>query len=203
MSEGVPKWASPEISTQLPDIRSAGESVDVDFKEAFPEQAHRLAKEIAAMASSGGGRIFIGIDDNGELRGINAESGEERDDFIERAHSIARNVRPVPNLEFHFALEAGETVLVIDIPKQPEPVYYYDSRPYIRDKRRARAAEPDEVIELVWAHPSSEHKKELERLQLQTLQDLRDRQWERDQQAALRMGDFHEQRSAMNRSFVR
>ena len=51
MSDSVPKWASPEISAELASIRQTGESELVDFKEMFPEQAHRLAKEIAANPS--------------------------------------------------------------------------------------------------------------------------------------------------------
>lgn len=56
MSDTVPQWASAELSAQLPTLRAAGETPKVDLKEDFSEQAHRLAKDIAAMASSGGGR---------------------------------------------------------------------------------------------------------------------------------------------------
>jgi ATP-dependent DNA helicase RecG len=167
MSDPFPKWASSEISADLHIVRQTGENAAVDFKEAFPEQAHRLGKEIAAMASSGGGRIYIGINDNGELCGITAANGDERDDIAERAHSIARAVKPIPKVNFLFAVESTSTILVIDIPKQDYPVFYYDHRPYIRDDRRARPAEPEEVVQLVWAHPSSEHKREMERIQQQ------------------------------------
>lgn len=175
VSDTVPKWASAAISAELPGIRATGENRYADFKEAFPSQAHRLGKEIAAMASSGGGRIYIGIDDNGDLTGIEVKTGEERDDFAERAHSIARSVRPVPKVSLQFAVESGHTVLVIDIQKQSQPVFYYDSRPYIRDERRARPAEPDEVLELVWAHPSSKHKKAMEETELQRMQHISER----------------------------
>jgi predicted HTH transcriptional regulator len=183
VSDAVPNWASSDISKELPSIRNAGENTAVDFKESFPEQAHRLAKEIAAMASSGGGRIYIGINDNGDLYGINVSTGDERDDIAERAHSIARTVRPVPKLDIHFAVEGRLTVLVLDIPKQDFPAFYYDSRPYVRDKRRARPAEPEEVVELVWGHPSSEHKKEIERIQRKQLQDFVDHNRQLDQQS--------------------
>jgi hypothetical protein len=175
MSVTVPKWASRELSERLPQIRAEGESLRVDFKQDFPDQSHRLAKEIAAMASSGGGQIFVGINDNGDLCGLNVSTGDERDDIAERAHSIARTVKPVPTITFHFAVESEKTVLVIDVLRQDYPVFYYDSRPYVRDKRRARPAEPEEVVEMVWAHPSSEHKRAMERLTLQQMQQLVDR----------------------------
>jgi len=185
MSDAFPKWASNDISVHLHTIRQVGENAAVDFKETFPDQAHRLGKEIAAMASSGGGRIYIGINDNGDLCGITATNGDERDDIAERAHSIARTVKPVPKINFHFAVESTYTVLVLDIPKQDHPVFYYESRPYVRDERRARPAEPEEVVELVWAHPSSEHKREMERIQQQQTKDFiegnRQRQRSRDE----------------------
>lgn len=203
MSHTVPKWASQTISVELPAIREAGEGKSVDFKEAFPDQAHRLGKEIAAMASSGGGRIFIGIDDNGSLRGINASTGEDRDDLAERAHAICRTVKPVPDVSIHFAVECQLTVLVIEIPRQDHPVFYYEYRPYVRDERRARPAEPNEVVELVWAHPSSEHKKELERLEQQQLQRMIDNSREQDQLSADQTRRFHETIELMRRRMIR
>ncbi len=202
LSDTVPKWASAEISAELPNIRSAGENAAVDFKEAFPDQAHRLAKEIAAMASSGGGRIYVGISDNGDLCGINVSNGDERDDVAERAHSIARSVRPVPRINFYFAVEAQSTVLVLDIPKQEHPVFCYDSRPYVRDERRARPAEPEEVVELVWAHPSSEHKKEIERIRQQQLQNFIDHNRQLNQQSADQDRDFNESLNALRRGMI-
>lgn len=200
MSEKFPKWASSEISAQLPSVREAGESTNVDFKESFPDQAHRLAKEIAAMATSGGGRIFIGINDNGDLHGLDASNGDARDDIAERAHSISLTVNPIPNVNLFFAVESEKTVLVVDVPKQSDPVYYYDLRPYVRDERRARPAEPDEVVDLVWAHPSSEHKKEMERMQQQQMQHFIDHNRELDRMSADQMRDFSETMNALTRT---
>lgn len=167
----IPKWASVEISNELATIREVGENQNVEFKEGFPEDARKLKKEIAAMASSGGGKIFIGINDNCELCGLEAKNDDERDDIFERADNIARTVKPIPIFNLYFAIESDFTILVIEIPKeQDEPVFYSDGKPYVRDKRKARPAEPHEVVELVWKHPSSEHKKELERLELKELQ---------------------------------
>jgi len=196
MADTIPKWASPVVSAELPKLRESGETPAVDFKEDFPDQTHRLGKEIAAMATSGGGRIFLGINDNGDLCGLNVTTGDEGDDIAERAHSIARTVKPVPKIDFQFAVESQKTVLVIDIPKQEHPVFYYDSRPYVRDERRARPAEPEEVVELVWAHPSSEHKKEMERIRLQQMQDFVDGNRQRDR-------DFHETMNQLRRGTIR
>tara|TARA_R110002073_G_scaffold75697_2_gene184571 strand:- start:4987 stop:5532 length:546 start_codon:yes stop_codon:yes gene_type:complete len=176
MTNSIPKWACADTSKSLPIIREAGETENVDFKAAFPEQGHRLAKEIAGLATKGGGRIFIGIDDNGALVGLSASNADERDDLAERAHSIALSVKPQVTVEILFAVENDLTVLVIVIPKQIEPVFYYEGRPYLRDQRRARRAEPHEVKEAVWLHPSSEQKRRLEDLTYQQQRDFLNKQ---------------------------
>lgn len=48
-------------------ILRTGESFFVEFKEGVDKN---LAKEIVAFSNSQGGRIFIGITDNGEIKGI-------------------------------------------------------------------------------------------------------------------------------------
>ena len=48
-------------------ILKTGESFFVEFKEAADKS---LAKEIVAFSNSQGGRIFIGLTDNGEIKGI-------------------------------------------------------------------------------------------------------------------------------------
>jgi predicted HTH transcriptional regulator len=70
MAINFPQWADPKLSAELPSVRAAGESPTVEFKEQFPDQAHRLAQELAALGTSGGGILYIGISDNGDLVGI-------------------------------------------------------------------------------------------------------------------------------------
>lgn len=161
-----PTWADAELSNELPGLRSQGEGQLLEFKEAFPEQAHVLGKEIAAFATSGGGRILIGVSDMGNCVGLEAADPSSRDRLVERAEGIVGTVRPMVNANVLLASESGKTVLCIDVLKQHEPVYYYDFRPYIRDGRRSRPAEPGEVKECVWAHPSSEFKRRAEETRL-------------------------------------
>ena len=111
----TPKWADTELSTNLPIIREAGESDSVDFKETFPEDARRLAKTLAAFGTSGGGDVIIGIDDNGDLVGIDSQTADARDACFERVHGIASTVRPVLKVDLFFAVESEKTVLLIRI----------------------------------------------------------------------------------------
>ena len=194
MNDDVPQWADAGLSQSLPSVRVAGESENTEFKEAFPEQAHRLAKEIAALATSGGGRLFLGVDDAGRVVGLAADTGQRRDELIERACSIARTVKPVPRCSFAFAVQDSNIVLVITVEKPDAPIYYYEYRPYLRDGRRSRPAEPEEVQELVWRHPSSEYKRRLERLRIEGLE-------RQSQESAERLAMISEHLQAQRRRF--
>lgn len=177
MSDALPKWADEELSKELPVLRERGEGVDLEFKADFPSQAHDLAEEIAAFASSGGGQVLIGVSDDGGLSGLTAEDGTARDKLVQRAQGVLRNVRPDVRAKLLFAIEEGKTILCIQILKQNEPVFYYDGRPYVRDDRCSRRATPEEVKQMVWNHPSSEHKRHqeeiLRQMQQQTVEQSR------------------------------
>ena len=149
MVHNIPQWVDAQLSADLPSVREMGETSTVEFKERFPDQAHKLAQELAALGTSGGGILYIGINDNGDLVGIDAQDGDSRDELFERAQGIISTLRPDLRAEILFAIENDKTVLAINIPPQDEPVFYCQSRPYIRDGRRSRPATPDEVKELV------------------------------------------------------
>jgi predicted HTH transcriptional regulator len=166
MADALPKWADGDLSNELPHLRERGEGQELEFKGEFPPQAHDLAEVVAAFASSGGGRILVGVADDGTLSNLPAEDATARDKLVGRAQGIVRSVRPDVTANYSLALEQGQTVLCIRIPKQDEPVYYYDGRPYVRDDRISRRATPEEVKTLVWKHPSSEYRRRQEEMAL-------------------------------------
>jgi len=55
---------------ELEFIIQNGEGIKTEFKESFDSK--NIAKEIVALANSEGGKIFIGISDLGEIKGVKA-----------------------------------------------------------------------------------------------------------------------------------
>lgn len=201
METSLPKWADPMLSRDLPGLREAGECETIEFKEMFPEQAHRIAKDLAAFGTSGAGLMLIGVNDNGDLVGIDADNGDERNDAIHRAQNIASAIRPDLKVDFSFAVEAGKTVLVIGVAEQEEPEFYYEGRPYVRDGRSSRPATPDEVKTHVWAHPSSHFQREEERIALERKQLLLDMSKQQQQSMAENARRSDELEDRMLRSY--
>jgi hypothetical protein len=151
----IPGWADEQVSRDLPTLCARGEGQHIEYMRSFPEQARDLAKEIAAFATSGGGWILVGVDDEGHIVGL-ADTSElcQRDDYLNRIQGIAhRTVDPAITPKVAFARQGSSTVLIIRVHKGSQPVYYCGQKPYIRHLTESRPARPEEVIARVlsWA----------------------------------------------------
>jgi len=100
------------LKAELIETIANGENSGVEFKrdDIRPEQ---LAKEIVALANFQGGRIILGIEDDGTISGIRRENLEE---WV--MHVIRDRVHPLI-LPFYEAitLDGGKTVAVITLPQ--------------------------------------------------------------------------------------
>jgi|GEM_PF-780627 len=154
----IPSWADEELSKDLPILRARGEGQHLEYKQSFPENTRNLASEIAAFATSNQGTILIGVSDSGDLVGINgADHQEERDNLLNRLEGICRGtVKPAITPIARFAVENELVVLVINVPKGRQPIYYSNNIPYVRNLTASRHAEPHEVLELITEYLSTQ-----------------------------------------------
>lgn len=143
-------WLDGELSEKLADIADRGENEAVEFKSIIPEQTSSLAKEIAGFASTHAGRIFLGIEDDGTIVGIEGcDTHEGRNKIRSRIEGIVNTVKPLVQTRLTFASPGGAdapVVIVLDVPKGGQPVYYSRDVPYLRQMTAARPMTPDEVI---------------------------------------------------------
>ena len=60
------------LKRDLLEIIANGENSGVEFKrdDPGPDQAEKLARELVAMANFRGGRLLIGVEDDGTISGI-------------------------------------------------------------------------------------------------------------------------------------
>jgi hypothetical protein len=75
-------------------ILRQGEGPHVEFKSDFPKQVDDIAKEMAALANSGGGVLVMGVADDGTLPGI-----LDPDKVAERLAGIARFLPVSPEID--------------------------------------------------------------------------------------------------------
>lgn len=93
-------------STLLHRMVAEGEHVKQDFKFTVND-ARKIARSISAFANNSGGRLLIGVDDNGSLRGIRSE---EDIYVVEAAGSIYCS--PAVEANFTAYKEKGGAVII-------------------------------------------------------------------------------------------
>lgn len=99
------------LKTELLEIIANGENSGVEFKrdDIRPEQ---LAKEVVAMANFQGGRVLLGVDDDGTINGV------QREDLEEWVMNVFQNKIHPMILPFYeeVKLDNGKRVAVVSFP---------------------------------------------------------------------------------------
>jgi hypothetical protein len=166
LSEVEPRYVTiwPEIPG-VPEALTRGECQTIEFKSwkdkiqgKLPTPLKKLLTEsIAAFATSNPGIIYLGIEDDGTVTGVDTNISE--DQFGRMIADFAKNrVKPsLDRVEVRFLTHTVEgekkAVIAIAVPKGSAPVYYTEANtPYLRDGKRNRPAEPHEVERLHRAH---------------------------------------------------
>lgn len=141
-----------ELAAQLQLDLSEGESWHIEFKaydhmqldvkKVVDSWKDDLSDELAAFASIGG-KVYIGISDDGIVKGISGSHQTWQEKLFERA--VGR-VKPKVNWKSYYFVDpaTGLSLIRIDV-LEGEPIYYVMGRPYIREGTTSRPAEPEEV----------------------------------------------------------
>lgn len=136
--------------SDLERLVTAGEGEYVEFKRRVPA-GERIVKEVVALANTGGGKLLLGVGDDGSIPGVR-DPGEERFVF-ERA--LDRHCDPP--IDYTILLvrrQDGSEVLVVDVPESPEKPHYLvdadgpDRTAYVRVEDKSVEASR-EVLEMM------------------------------------------------------
>jgi ATP-dependent DNA helicase RecG len=129
-------------TTELIDLLSRGEDSRQQFKSDMTN-ADALAAEIVAFSNSAGGRIFIGVNDDGSVRGLSGADGGRLNKLV--SNVALEGVRPAVNPLTENVLHPNGTVIVVSVPEGINKPYM-DTKGAIwvkngSDKRRATSRE--------------------------------------------------------------
>ena len=130
-----------------------GEHEHQDFKFEISD-ARKIARSISAFANTGGGRLLVGVKDNGKIAGIRSE---EEIYMIEAAAQMY--CQPQVEVETQTYIVEGRTVLMVQIDEaEAKPVCAIDEenkpKAYIRIDDENILATP--VHLKVWQHAKKE-----------------------------------------------
>lgn len=89
-----------------------GENLRVEFKQRFSSH-EKIAKEMIAFANTRGGYIFLGVDDDKSLFGIDGEKGDSELIKI----TAEKFCEPKVEYSFQFVSMEGKDILIIHVPE--------------------------------------------------------------------------------------
>jgi len=133
--------------TELLELIKNGESSGIEFKR-DTEEPRKLAKELVAFANFRGGRVILGIDDDGSVAGIS------RDRLEEWVMNTCRDkIRPelIPYYEIIRDVEPGKDVAVVQVDRgwAVHHLWHNNHRTYyIRVGTTSREASAEELERL-------------------------------------------------------
>ncbi len=96
-----------------------GEGWTIDFKEMF-QKPSSLALPIVAFSNHEGGTILIGVNDKGQVVGVNP-THEERDNVLRAGRDGCRP--PITNLDIQEFVIDGKTVVAVSVPAAKDEIY--------------------------------------------------------------------------------
>lgn len=141
--------------SDLKNLIQTGESSFLEFKNrvASPE---KIAKEIAAFANTKGGTILIGVDDNGDMVGV---EGYYEEEFQLNQAAQDECIPEVP-IEIELVHNGGERdILLVKVPEAEEKPIYVKGKKiryvYIRAEDESVVAS-DEYVEVLKKNYSDE-----------------------------------------------
>lgn len=132
---------------ELSQLVSLGEGAHLEFKRRVPKP-ERIAKELIAFANTKGGRLLLGVDDNGTITGLRDVEEEE---FVLR-RALKRHT--YPQIEFNserIPIATRRDVIVISVPESDSKPHYLvgtngsGRTAYVRVDDRSVEASPEAI----------------------------------------------------------
>ena len=125
---------------ELQFVLGEGEGQKIEFKESA-SSLDKLDKELAAFATATGGRIFLGVTDENEVKGISVTN-----ELRSKVQDIAHNCQPSIKIVFEEVDGVGN-VLVVNVPEGDDKPYCCSSGCYIRVGPNSQKMTRNQIIE--------------------------------------------------------
>ncbi len=108
-STNTQTWAS--VNYFLRNLIAQGEHQQLEFKFEITD-AKRIARTLTAFSNTDGGRILIGVKDNGVIAGVRSE-----EEYYMLQAAAGMYCRPMVDYAIHPFTEEGRVVLVVEVRK--------------------------------------------------------------------------------------
>jgi ATP-dependent DNA helicase RecG len=127
---------------------AVGEGQSIEFKHGLTEDP--LLKAITAFANTNDGTVFIGIDDEGRVRGLEFPSPKAKDEFRHKVYGLVRDrIQPIPVVDLDFENSGGVEVARLFVRRGDAPLYYFRGVNYIRHGESNVTPRPEQVVRIL------------------------------------------------------
>ena len=96
-----------------------GEGVNLDFKKTITS-CYKIAKTMVSFANNKGGKLFIGVADDGEISGVKSEDEERY--MIDKAATFF--AKPLLEPTFEEIYIDDKIIVIVDIPQSDQKPHY-------------------------------------------------------------------------------
>ncbi len=123
------------LNAEIYNLIMAGEGFHLELKETFDKS---FMEEVCAFANSGGGRIIIGVSDNGIIKGCNTDN---------RSRSLIQDsLRSLqPNLDI--SIDIIDSLIVVMVPEGSDKPYACSKGFYVRNGANSQKLDRNEIVE--------------------------------------------------------
>lgn len=144
---------------ELKQLVTLGEGISLEFKRRVPRE-ERIAKEVIALANTQGGRILIGVNDDGTITGVDDVS--EQEFLLQRA--VNRRTSPTVEVRTERIVVAPRRdVILVNIPESRAKPHHLidvhgvpgDGTAYVRVKDMSVEASGESVEMMESAHATN------------------------------------------------
>lgn len=119
--------------TQILEKLNKGEGIDIEFKKSKNKLNKDVFESVCAFLNRNGGHLFLGVDDDGTIIGIDEDSvGKIKDNFVTLMNNPDK-ISPTFYLSVQDIKIKGETILYIFIPESSQ-VHRCNGRIYDRNE---------------------------------------------------------------------
>jgi hypothetical protein len=126
----------------------SGEGQRIEFKHGLVEDA--LLRAITAFANTNDGTVFIGIDDEARVRGLDLTTPKAKDALRHKIFSLIREkIQPCPAVDLEFEEVQGQVVARLFVPRGEDPLYYLKGVSYVRHGESNITPRPEQVTRIL------------------------------------------------------
>lgn len=116
------------------DLIKTGEGYHLEFKETLDKS---FIEEVCAFANSSGGKILIGVSDNGDIKGIKTDNV-----FLSRIQDTLSQLEPKLNIN----VSAADNFIIVDVPEGKEKPYGCSKGFFIRIGPNTQKLTRNEIV---------------------------------------------------------